>query len=103
MAYPDNSCCAPGVIREWITRWPASSREAHEGKSRKDRQMSKRSHSQELEVLAGIQYAGIGGSSKDCQDAVLRFLQFGTRVTEAAILSAASDHCLLLRIGEGDR
>lgn len=53
-------------------------------------------------VLAGIEYAGISGSSKDCQDAVLRLIQFGTRILRVAILSAARDHCLLLTINEGD-
>jgi hypothetical protein len=39
-------------------------------------------------VLAGIEYAGIGGSTQDCQDAVLRLIQFGTRIVRVAILSA---------------
>jgi hypothetical protein len=71
--------------------------------SGKDMRMAKQSRSQELDRFAGIQYAGIGGASKDCQDAVLRFLQFGTPITHCAILSAGRDHCLLLRINEGDQ
>lgn len=51
---------------------------------------------------AGIEYAGIGGSTKDCQDAVLCLIQFGTRILRVAILSASRDHCLLLTINEGD-
>lgn len=53
-------------------------------------------------VLAGIEYAGIGGSTQDCQDAVLRLIQFGTRIVRVVILSASSDHCLLLTVNEGD-
>jgi uncharacterized protein (TIGR02391 family) len=65
--------------------------------------MAKGSRSHELDALAQIEYAGVAGSSKDCQDAVLRLLQFGTPITQAAILSAGRDHCLLLRINEGDQ
>lgn len=64
--------------------------------------MAKRKQSQELDSLARIEYAGIGGSSKDCQDAVLRLIQFGTPITHCTILSAERDHCLLLRINQGD-
>jgi Protein of unknown function (Hypoth_ymh) len=52
---------------------------------------------------AGLQYVGIAGVSKDCQDAVLRFIQFGTRITHVCILSAKSKHCLLLTLEGGDR
>lgn len=52
---------------------------------------------------AGIEYAGIAGISKDCQGAVLRLIQFGTRITNARILSAESDHCLLLTLEGGHR
>lgn len=52
-------------------------------------------------ILAGIEYAGIGGSTQDCQDAVLRLIQFGTRIVRVAILSASRDHCLLLTVNEG--
>jgi hypothetical protein len=52
---------------------------------------------------AGIQYVGVAGVSKDCQDAVLRFIQFGTRITHARILSTGRDHCLLLTLETGDR
>jgi hypothetical protein len=65
--------------------------------------MGKRGRSQELDPLARIEYVGIGGSSKDCQDGVLRLIQFGTPITHCAILSAGRDHCLLLRINEGDK
>ena len=51
---------------------------------------------------AGIEYVGISGGSKDCQDAVLRFIQFGTRITHVRILSAKNRHCLLLTLGVGD-
>jgi len=52
---------------------------------------------------AGIEYVGIAGISKECQDAVLRFIQFGTRITEVRILSAKSRHCLLLTRDGGDQ
>ncbi len=51
---------------------------------------------------AGIQYVGIAGSSKDCQDAVVRFLQYGDQVLVARILTCGNFHGLLLTIGVGD-
>jgi hypothetical protein len=51
---------------------------------------------------AGIEYVGVAGISKECQDAVLRFIQFGTRVTHVRILSAKRKHCLLLTLEGGD-
>jgi hypothetical protein len=47
---------------------------------------------------AGIEYVGQPGVSKDCQDAVLRLLQYGDRVTQARILSSSRDHSLLLTV-----
>ncbi|MFZ0632267.1 MAG: TIGR02391 family protein [Acidobacteriaceae bacterium] len=52
--------------------------------------------------LAGIEYHGIGGSTEDCKQAVLRLIQFGTRIECVAVLSASNEHCLLLTINEGD-
>ena len=55
---------------------------------------------------AGIEYVGEPGISKDCQDAVLRMLQYGDRITHVRILSSPSDHlkdhCLLLTVNVGD-
>lgn len=55
---------------------------------------------------AGIEYVGLPGISKECQDAVLRMLQYGDRITKARILSSPSDHCknhcLLLTVNVGD-
>src|SRR5579863_6647105 len=51
---------------------------------------------------AGIEYVGLSGISKECQDAVLRLIQFGTRITHVRILSADRDHCLLLTLECGD-
>src|ERR1700741_1712988 len=31
--------------------------------------------------LAGIEYVGVAGASAECQDAVLRFILFGDRIT----------------------
>lgn len=52
--------------------------------------------------LAGIEYVGVAGASKECQDAVLRFIQCRDRITLARILSSSRDHCLLLTINVGD-
>jgi Protein of unknown function (Hypoth_ymh) len=46
--------------------------------------------------LAGIEYAGIAGGSKDCQDAIEMLLQFGTHIQRARILTCDNDHCILL-------
>lgn len=59
------------------------------------------------EELAGIEYSGIAGASKDCQDAVMRLLQFGDQITRVRILThskkrAPSKHCLLLTYNVGD-
>lgn len=54
------------------------------------------------EMLAGIQYAGEPGVSKECQDAVMRLLQFGDRITQARILTCSGGHCFLLTVNAGD-
>lgn len=55
------------------------------------------------EQSAGIEYSGIAGSSKECQDAVVRLLQFDDRITRVRILSSPENmHCLLLTINTGD-
>lgn len=51
---------------------------------------------------AGIEYVGTSGASAECRDAVLRFIQWGDRITNAKILSSSHDHCLLLAINVGD-
>lgn len=53
--------------------------------------------SRDLSALAGIQYAGSGGSARDCQTAVMRFVQFGDHIAKAYILTAGSRHGLLLQ------
>jgi hypothetical protein len=52
--------------------------------------------------LAGIEYAGLGGISHECQDAVLRLVQYGDQITRARILSCSGSHCLLLTVNVGD-
>ena len=52
--------------------------------------------------LAGIEYAGIAGVSHECQEAVMRLLQFRDRITVARILTFSGTHCLLLTINNGD-
>jgi hypothetical protein len=54
------------------------------------------------EMLAAIEYVGLPGISKECQDAVLRLLQYGDRITHVKILSSSNDHCLLLTVNVGD-
>jgi len=54
-----------------------------------------------FDKLAGIQYAGVGGSSADCKEAVIRFLHHD-RVTRCRILSWEGAHCLLLTMNTGD-
>jgi hypothetical protein len=53
-------------------------------------------------VLAGIEYAGLPGISRDCQDAVLRLLQFGDRITHVSILTSPNHHCLLIEVRDRD-
>ncbi|SRR5712692_697795 len=53
-------------------------------------------------LLAGIEYSGLAGISQDCQDAVMRLLQYGDRITRARILSCSNEHCLLLTVNVGD-
>jgi hypothetical protein len=53
--------------------------------------------------LAAIEYVGLSGISKECQDAVLRFVQFGNRITRAVVLSCSGNyeskrHCFLLTL-----
>ena len=51
---------------------------------------------------AGIQYSGEPGSSRDCQEAVVRLIQHGDSLTNARILTTRNLHCLLLTIAEAD-
>lgn len=53
-------------------------------------------------ALAGVQYGGLPGVSRECQSAVLRLLQYGDTVTRAQILSCSGDHCFLLTINTGE-
>jgi hypothetical protein len=55
-----------------------------------------------IDLLAGIEYVGVAGISKECQDGVSRLLQYGDQITHARILSSPSDHCLLLSVNCGD-
>lgn len=51
---------------------------------------------------ARIQYVGLAGISNECQDAVLRFLQYRDEITRVRILSCGRNHCLLLTLNVGD-
>jgi hypothetical protein len=52
--------------------------------------------------VAGIEYSGLPGTSKECQDAVMRLLQYGDRISRARILTNSNTHCLLLTVNVGD-
>ena len=52
--------------------------------------------------MAGIEYSGVSGITKECLDAVLRLLQYGDRITKARILSSSKQHGLLLTTDVGD-
>jgi hypothetical protein len=51
---------------------------------------------------ARIQYVGLAGISKECQDGVLRLLQYRDEITRVRILSCGRSHCLLLTVNVGD-
>lgn len=51
---------------------------------------------------AGIQYAGDSATTLSCQEAVLRFLQFGDKITHARILTSNGAHGLLLTTEHGE-
>jgi hypothetical protein len=55
-----------------------------------------------LDRLAGIEYGGIAGCSRDCQEAVVRLLQHGDVIMAAKILTYGNTHALLLTINAGD-
>ncbi len=48
--------------------------------------------------LAGIQYVGEAGSTQECKDAILRFLQFGDTIANIRILSTSNRHSFLLTL-----
>jgi uncharacterized protein (TIGR02391 family) len=52
--------------------------------------------------LAGIEYAGIAGASKDCEEAIVMLLQSGGHIVRARILTHDSEHCILLTDEIGD-
>jgi len=56
----------------------------------------------EKKLPAGIQYAGLSGVSPACQDGVVRFFQFGARISLARILTHQGYHCLLLTVNDHD-
>jgi len=52
--------------------------------------------------LAGIQYMGEAGITRECLDAVIRLIQYDDKITKARILSASDSHCFFLTINSGD-
>lgn len=52
--------------------------------------------------LAGIQYAGIAGASKNCESAIEMLVQYGTHIQRARILTWKNRHCILLTNDVGD-
>lgn len=59
-------------------------------------------NNKKINLLAGMQYLGLSGLSQECQDAVMRLLQYGDRITHARILTCSNEHCLLLTVNVGD-
>jgi hypothetical protein len=51
---------------------------------------------------AGIEYGGIAGGSKDCEDAIVMLLQLGGQIVRARILTHEGQHCILLTDEIGD-
>jgi hypothetical protein len=56
----------------------------------------------QVDGLAGIEYGGIAGGSKDCRDAIVMLLQLDRHVERARILSHQNRHCILLADEVGD-
>lgn len=52
---------------------------------------------------ADIEYHGLSGVSRECQNAVLRLLQFGDVIERARIISCSNTHPLLLTKPTGER
>jgi len=55
------------------------------------------------EVRTGIQYVGVAGITSPCVNAVLRYLQFGDRITEARLLTCGTTHALALKTDRSER
>lgn len=55
-----------------------------------------------LKEPAGIEYAGLPGMSEECQEAVLRLIQFGDSITSARLLTCDRDHAFILTVNTGD-
>lgn len=74
-----------------------------EKQTRKTQAAISKKHPQvRLSDLAGIEYGGVSGGSQDCENAILRMLQFRNEIQRARILSHANSHCLLLTTYIGD-
>jgi hypothetical protein len=52
--------------------------------------------------LAGIQYMGLAGLTQECQEAIMRLIQFGDDIKKVQILTSTNAHALLLTVGDGD-
>lgn len=52
--------------------------------------------------FAGIEYHGIPGTTKPCEQAVINLVQNREKIARTRILSCAHSHCLLISVGEGD-
>jgi len=52
-------------------------------------------------TLAGIEYLGLPGITRDCKEAVMNLIQCGQKITRAHILTNDHDHCLLLEVEPG--
>lgn len=52
--------------------------------------------------LAGIQYVGMTGVSAECKEAVMRLIQWGSRITSAQLLTCGTEHAFLLNVEPDD-
>lgn len=60
-------------------------------------------HNVKSNGLAGIQYGGEPGSTKDCINAVTRLLQSNVSISKVQLLTYDGEHALLLTVDCGDR
>lgn len=52
------------------------------------------------EQFERLQYVGTPGISRDCLDAILRYIQFGDAINNAWLLTHGNRHCFLLRVND---
>lgn len=53
-------------------------------------------------ISADVQYVGLPGLSDECQNAVVRLVQYNDRIMHAKILTSSNNHGLLITVHPGD-